>query len=564
MNKRFLKFLIIFHILSFCFNDYDNVYLEISRSKSLDETTSLTPLVVSLSSEDTAKKMIGVDLICVVDISYSMYGDKMDMVKDTLKYLVDLMNENDKLAIITFSDSAKVIQELLPMKEANKEQVNKKIDDIDVDGATNILEGLIKGLSVIKDDDDYSSGERILSIILLSDGVDNYNYNIPQKFEKEIIDHKKQNCTFTLHTLGYGEDHHAELMYELSLIRDGGYFFIRYLSMVKDAVLEIYGSLSTNYQINVGISIYSNYTIKKVYGIDDMYQSSLLYSSTKSEFKTKLIHFVYGKRYIFVTLVDIPKDIKHREIVLTAVIETFNKKIDYLWDNSLHSFAFEDYIKAISFDYFQEAYNNGQSKGITIMNSALIWLNTNYDGNKDWKSEYNDIINDLKNFKEYGKANILSKLRELKSCKLGIHYNDENSYQRKIIDDSYDINIDKTWVKVELTEQKDYDLEYSAKNSNYLYFYLKEGSALIDNKIVWSGESSSLIFYHISDLKFHIKPISSYVRFFYKFAFINRLQFLNDFSRGGKFFLENDFPFEFYTHIDGTKDITFNIQFLKL
>ena len=50
-------------------------------------------------------------------------------------------------------------------------------------------------------------------------------------------------------------------MYKLSLIRDGGYFFIRYLSMVKDAILEIYGSLSTCYQVNVGITISSNFEI---------------------------------------------------------------------------------------------------------------------------------------------------------------------------------------------------------------------------------------------------------------------------------------------------------------
>ena len=48
---------------------------------------------------------------------------------------------------------------------------------------------------------------------------------------------------------------------------------------------------------------------------------------------------------------------------------------------------------------------------------------------------------DFKNINSYGKANFLSKLRELKTLKSGSNYNDENSYQRKIIDDSYYIDV---------------------------------------------------------------------------------------------------------------------------
>ena len=482
----------------------------------------------------------------------------MDLVKDTLNYLVNLMNENDKLAIITFSGWAKVKLNLIPMNDSNKKEALRQIDSLDAYGGTDILKGLKYGLSMIEDD--YSSKERVASIILLSDGEDIYNYNVPQKFEKEIINQKKQNYTFTLHTLGYGEDLDAELMHDLSLIRDGGFFFIRYLSMVKDAILEIYGSLSTNYEINVGVSIYSNYKIEKVFGIEDMYQSSLLHFSTKSEFKTKLIHFVYGKRYTYITLVNIPKDTKQGEIVLTAEIAPFGKKVDYFWDNSLNLLAFEDLIKGISFDYFQEAYKNGNTKGITIMNSALIWLNTNYDGNKDWISEYNDIINDLRNFNKYGKPNILSKLRELKSCKLGIHYNDENSYQRKIIDDSYNIDI-KDWEKFNTTKETKFQFD---ANNNYVYINLKEGYGKFGDNIIFSGESSSLIFYYTSSSSIKVTPLSSRMLFYYRFETIKRIQTKIDFSSGGKFFIRNDLPFEFYTPIDGTKDVTFNIQFLKL
>ena len=205
----------------------------------------------------------------------------------------------------------------------------------------------------------YLTGKRVASMILLSDGRDNYYFN-ENKFKNLINQKGKTNYSFTLHTLGYGDDHDAELMYRLSLIRDGGYFYIRYLSMVNNAILKIYGSLSTNYDTNVGIEISSNFNIKNVYGKENMYQSNLI-SAKPSKFTTQLIHFIYGKRYNFITLVDIPEDTEIGTIVLTATVSVFNKTAYYIWNISLDDYAYEEYIRGISFTYFQSAYDDAKS-----------------------------------------------------------------------------------------------------------------------------------------------------------------------------------------------------------
>ena len=54
------------------------------------------------------------------------------------------------------------------------------------------------------------------------------------------------------------------------------------------------------------------------------------------------------------------------------------------------------------------------------------------------------------------------------------------------------------------------------------------------------------------------------MKYYYKEDNINRIQSLVDFSKGGKFVFRKDFPFEFYTQIDTAKDVTFNIQFMKI
>ena len=44
----------------------------------------------------------------------------------------------------------------------------------------------------------------------------------------------------------------------------------------------------------------------------------------------------------------------------------------------------------------------------------------------------------------------------------------------------------------------------------------------------------------------------------------DRMQTVSDFSHPGKFIFKKNFPFEFYSYVDGKKDITFNIYFSEL
>ena len=554
MNKS-IFILLIFQILSFSFNQDGKAYLQISRSQShSDQTGSLTPLVVKLSSDDKSEKTKGIDLICVVDDSGSMSGSRVKLVKESLKYLVNLMTINDKLAIVSFTDTASIKLPLTEMTEIGKSNAIKAIDLLRARGGTNIYSGLSKGLELITRD--YTSGERVASMILLSDGYDG-GRNADTNFKNHINNMGKNNYVFTLHTLGYGETHDSNLMKKISLIRDGGYFFVRYLSDVNSAILEIYGSLSTNFKVNVVLSITSAYKINDVMGRDEMHESNLI-SKTPSSFITKIIHFVYGKSYDFIVLVDIPKNIQPEAVVLKATASPLGLVAEYKWDNTFDPYAYEEYIRGISFTYFQKAYDDGPTKGKINMNNAISWIASNYDGIRDWKKEYEDVVNDLNNFNSYGRANLLSKLRELKSSKPGIHYNDENSYQRKIMDDYFNIDI-SGWehydITTEMTIQKN-------SNNNYIYFYLIEGAGEIYGTH-FSGNHSSFVLYSEGSENIVIKPTSSSMYYYFNQQNLNRLQTKIDFSTGGKFVFKKDFPFEFYTGIDGSKDVTFSIQFLK-
>ena len=120
MNKKLLYINILVGLLVFISNK-DSPSLVIERSRShADQTQNLTPLVVTLSIEDKFEKMSDVDLICILDVSGSMSGNKIQLAKESLKILVNFMTEKDNLALITFSDYPEIINEFTQMTPENK------------------------------------------------------------------------------------------------------------------------------------------------------------------------------------------------------------------------------------------------------------------------------------------------------------------------------------------------------------------------------------------------------------------------------------------------------------
>ena len=71
-----------------------------------------------------------VDLICVVDISSSMDGDKIKEVKDSLRYMIKVLREIDRIAIVTFNESATVLLNLTENSDENKPLIKKNISDL--------------------------------------------------------------------------------------------------------------------------------------------------------------------------------------------------------------------------------------------------------------------------------------------------------------------------------------------------------------------------------------------------------------------------------------------------
>jgi Mg-chelatase subunit ChlD len=108
-----------------------------------------------------------VDLICVIDVSWSMNGDKIQLVKNTMKYLLEMLTPSDRLSIITFNTKGERICGLKCVTQENMVSFEKYILNLEASGGTSICEGLNLALQTIRE---RKAANDVTSIFLLSDG----------------------------------------------------------------------------------------------------------------------------------------------------------------------------------------------------------------------------------------------------------------------------------------------------------------------------------------------------------------------------------------------------------
>ena len=138
--------------------------MEVEQEKKKDVNISIykgdkffnenTPFVINLFAPEAEKEedeqRVSADLICVIDISGSMEGEKIQLVKESLKILVDMMDPKDRIALVLFDQSAKLYYNLEYLSKENKDQLKKKIEDIQASGGTNIASGLQIAVEILK------------------------------------------------------------------------------------------------------------------------------------------------------------------------------------------------------------------------------------------------------------------------------------------------------------------------------------------------------------------------------------------------------------------------------
>lgn len=113
-----------------------------------------------------------VDIVAVIDRSGSMAGEKLDLVRKTLLFVIDQLKPTDRLSLILYDDLVNVEFPLTPMTKENKDLTKSKVKKIRHRGSTNLCGGLLKGMEQVI----LRSSEQkamVASVLLFTDGLAN-------------------------------------------------------------------------------------------------------------------------------------------------------------------------------------------------------------------------------------------------------------------------------------------------------------------------------------------------------------------------------------------------------
>ncbi|XP_061346547.1 E3 ubiquitin-protein ligase WAV3-like [Gastrolobium bilobum] len=191
-----------------------------------------------------------VDLVTVLDVSGSMAGTKLALLKRAMSFVIQNLGPSDRLCVIAFSSTARRIFPLRQMTDTGRQQALQAVNSLFSNGGTNIAEGLKKGARVFAE---RRWKNPVSSIILLSDGQDTYSVsstsrtNVGIDYQSLVPNSIHRNnglgLQIPVHAFGFGTDHDATSMHSISEISGGTFSFIEAEDVIQDAFAQCIGGL---------------------------------------------------------------------------------------------------------------------------------------------------------------------------------------------------------------------------------------------------------------------------------------------------------------------------------
>ena len=180
-------------------------------------------------------------LIFTIDVSGSMAReDRLELVKRSLRLLVDQLRDSDKVGIVVYGSTGSVLLE--PTSGRDKDEILSAIDRLRAGGSTYVEQGLklAYGMAVREVERD-----RITRVIVLSDGVGNVGNTGPDSILRQVQRNVDQGVTLT--TVGFGMGNYNDvLMEQLANGGDGAYYYVDTLAEARRIFVDdLTGTLQT-------------------------------------------------------------------------------------------------------------------------------------------------------------------------------------------------------------------------------------------------------------------------------------------------------------------------------
>ena len=212
------------------------------------------------------KKRPPIAAVAILDVSGSMAGPKLDLVKKSAMKFVDQLQPGDFFGVVTYSDQVEVVAPLREVTQTVKEETKAKISMLRDLGSTNFSGGMLQGLELLNKLD--ASKGMVLRGIIFTDGLANVGVATKREQLIPLLEKSLGKASFSCY--GYGNDADQELLRDLSQKGNGYYAFIEKPDDALTAFARELGGLLSTYAQNIKLHVEAQGEHKIVEVISDV------------------------------------------------------------------------------------------------------------------------------------------------------------------------------------------------------------------------------------------------------------------------------------------------------
>ena len=184
-----------------------------------------------------------VHLYFLIDTSGSMHiENKLANVQRSMNFILPFLTPQDQLSLGTFNTEAKSHLVRKSVSTDTKQAIEYTIQQLNADGNTNLSAGLLMTAPIFEQQQ--TDGiERKQGLILLTDGHANMGAHDEPTLLRIVKSMLEKTPSLSITTVGYGEDHNADLLSKMSIEGGGSYNIVKNLEDVASVFGEILGGL---------------------------------------------------------------------------------------------------------------------------------------------------------------------------------------------------------------------------------------------------------------------------------------------------------------------------------
>jgi len=172
----------------------------------LDQPQLIYILTELAPGESMSGSRIPLNFALVLDRSGSMAGEKLRTMKDAVKNIIDQLNPDDIISIVTFETKTQVLVDSQPA--TNKEEIKSQVDKIRDGGGTNMAPAIQEGLRLVSMK---QASERVSRLVLLTDGEATDNED-----DSRNLANLAGSQGIQLVGLGFGKDWNEDFLFDLA------------------------------------------------------------------------------------------------------------------------------------------------------------------------------------------------------------------------------------------------------------------------------------------------------------------------------------------------------------